>query len=102
MQLGVSDQSAGQQAALSQNLKTVADAQNRAAVLRKLSNRLHDGRKLRDGSAAEVIAVGKTAWNDNRVEAGKRRLLMPDHPGRNAYILRQSIPCVVVAVAARK
>ena len=68
---GVAHERAGQKAGFAEDLEAVADAEDEAVVGGELLDRLHDGGKAGDGSGAEVIAVGKTAGNEDGVAALK-------------------------------
>jgi chromosome segregation ATPase len=70
--------SAGQQTRFAQNLEAVADADDQLSGRGFLHDRAHDRRKARDGAAAQIIAVRKAPRQNDRVEAGQRRLFMPD------------------------
>src|SRR5688572_7828005 len=50
MQVAISDQSSGQQPCFAENLKAVADTQNKSAGGGKLFHRVHYGRKAREGA----------------------------------------------------
>ena len=69
----IAQQRAGEQAGFHQNLEAVADAEHEAAVGGELLHRAHDGREAGDGAAAQVIAVGEAAGEDDGVEAFRDR-----------------------------
>ena len=101
-ELPVAQQRAGKQAALDQNLESVADAQNQAALLREFLHRGHDRREFGDGAAAQVVAVGESARQNHRIGVAERSGIVPDEFGRLAQIVRDRVPRVVVAIASRK
>ena len=78
LEAAVADQRAGQQAALHQDLEAVADAEHQPAIGGELLDRLHDGRELGDGAAAQVIAVGEAAGQDHGIDIAERGRIVPD------------------------
>ena len=98
----VANEGAGEESALAEDLEAVADAENGAAGCGETFYRLHDRRELGDGSAAEVVAVGETAGNDDGVEAGERGVLMPHEVGGGAGKVIESENAVLVAIRARE
>ena len=98
----VANERAGEESALAEDLKTIADADDSAAGCGETFHRLHDRGEAGDGSAAEVVTIRKAAGNDDSVESGKRSILVPDKVGRGA---RKGVECenaVLVAVRARE
>ena len=96
----VSNERAGQEAALAEDLEAVADAEDGASGGGEIFHRLHDWRKLCDRAAAQVVAVGKTAGNDDGVEAGERGVFVPDEVGGAAGEGVQGKNAILVAVRA--
>ncbi len=78
----IAQQRAGQQAGFHQNLEAVADAEHQAAIGRELLHRAHDGRETRDGAAAQIIAVGKSAGQNDGVDVAEIGGIVPDEFGR--------------------
>ena len=68
MQRPVPNQRARQQTDLAKNLEPVANTDDQRSASRRVYHALHDGRKSGDGAAAEIIAVGKSARQHDRVE----------------------------------
>jgi hypothetical protein len=80
LQPRIAHQDAGQQARFAQNLETVADAEHKPAVGRKLAHRVHHGGAGGDSAAAQVIAIGKPAGHDHQIGPFRQRGVgMPDH-----------------------
>ncbi len=78
----VAHEDAGQKAGLAEDLETVADPEHEAAVLCKGTDRIHHRRPRRNGAAAQVIAVGKSARHHHEIGAFRQRGLgVPDHGG---------------------
>ena len=94
----VANEGTGEESALAEDLKAVADAKDGATGCGETFHRLHDRRKAGDGSAAEVVAVGKAPGNDDGVEAGERGILVPDEVGGGAGKVVESENAVLVAV----
>src|SRR6187551_1968070 len=61
----VMQQGSRQKSRLAKDLETIAHAQYKPAVLRVLCYTLHNGRKPGNGAAAEIIAVRKSAGQNN-------------------------------------
>ena len=101
-QISVAHQRAGQQAGFDQNLEAVADAQHQAAVRRELPHRRHDGRKLRDRAAAQIVAIGESAGQDHRIDIAQGWRIVPDEFRRLAQILVHRKPRIVIAITAGK
>ena len=101
-QLGVADKSTGKQAGFGEDLKAVADAEDGSALAREVFDGGHDGREFRDGSAAEIVAVGETTGKNDRVDVTERGGIVPDEFGGLVQIFRDGVPRVVVAIASRK
>ena len=73
----VADERAGQQVRLAQDLEAVADAQDGQASSGFAHDLAHDGSSRRDRAAAQVVAVGEAAGDDDRVDAVQVGVLMP-------------------------
>ncbi len=100
MEAVIADQHAWQQAGLAQDLEAVADADDRPPRRGRLLHRRHDGREAGDGSGAEIVAVGKTAGQDDRVRAVQRGLLVPDIIDLLAEDVFQDMKGVLVAIGS--
>ena len=98
----VANEGAGEESALAEDLKAVADAEDGATGCSETFHRLHDRREAGDGSAAEIIAVGKASRNDDGVEACERGVFVPDEVGGGAGKVIESENAVLVAVRARE
>jgi hypothetical protein len=99
---GVAHQGAGKQAGLGEDLESVADAQDQASGSGEALNRLHDGRKAGDGAGAEVIAVGKSAGDQDGIDSLEVVGVMPEKDDGLAGDFGNDVVCVVVAVGAGK
>jgi hypothetical protein len=98
----VADQGAGQEAALDEDLESVADAQDQAAFSGKSPDRPHNGGKLGNGSAAQIIAVGKPPREDNGIYITKIVGVVPDEVRLLAEVPIHGEPRIVIAIAAGK
>ena len=58
----------GQEAGLAEHLEAVADADDRPARLGEARDRTHDRREAGDRTRPQVVPVGETAWEHDRVE----------------------------------
>ena len=70
-QVRVPRERAGEEPALGQDLEAVADAEDVAAARGVLRDGAHDRADLRDGAAAQVVAVAEAAGDRDEVGAGR-------------------------------
>ena len=97
-QAGIAHQRPRQQTRLGQNLEAVANAQCRYAPFGLRDDRPHYRRLRRHCAGPEVVAIGKSAGNDDHVDAGQVGFPMPDHGGFGAGRVLQRHRGVAVAV----
>ena len=71
-------QRAGQQVGFGEHLKAVADADHRAAGGGERRNRRHDRREAGDRPRAQVVAMGETPGEHDRIKRPERPVTMPD------------------------
>jgi len=98
VQVAVAYQRAGQKPRLAENLEAVADAEHQAAARGHLLDRRHDGREARQGTRAQVVAVGEAAGDDDRVVGTEVRVAVPDEVDGLADVLGDDVVSVVIAV----
>src|SRR5712691_3977384 len=85
---------------LEQDLEAVADAHHVAAPPGELAHLLHHRGEARDGSGAQVVAVGEAAGEHHHVRAAQVAVLVPDvSRGAPQHVLGDVVD-VVVAVRA--
>src|SRR5260221_1473185 len=84
MQAGVPDQRARQQVRLAENLESVADAEYWQAGYSSGDQFSHHGSEPGDGTAAQVVAVGKAAEHDHGVHAAQIAVAVPERDRRAA------------------
>ena len=82
--LRVAHQHAGQEPGLAGDLKAVAHRQHEPAFGGEAAHRVHDRRARRDGAAAQIIAIGKAAGNDDEIGAGRQLAVGVPHHRRLA------------------
>ena len=99
---GVAHERAGQKTCFTQDLKTIADANDQAAGRGKLTHLVHDGRKLGDGAGAQVIAIGKAAGHDDGVTIFQVVRIMPEHGGLLAGGGNGRVVAILIAIGAGK
>ena len=92
----VAHQRAGQQARLAQDLEAVADAEHEAAVGGEAHDAVHDRREARHRAAAQVVAVGEAAGQDDAVDAVQRPVFVPERHRDLAEHLLERVKGVVV------
>ena len=67
------------------------------------ANRIHDGCSGRNGTAAEIIAIGKAARKHDEIGTLRQvRILMPDRDGVMAGCLTEGTNNIAFAVGTRK
>ena len=65
-------------------------------------HRRHHRRKLGDGAAAQIIAVGEAAGQNDGIDIAECVRIVPDEFGLLAEIVRDGVPSIVIAIAAGK
>jgi len=98
LQGAVADQGAGQETGFAQDLKSIADAQHRAALRGKGLHGLHDGAETGNRAGAQIIAVAEAAGNDHGVKAGQGILLVPEQPDGMAEHVLDDMEGVLIAI----
>src|SRR5207253_11255961 len=93
---------AGEQSRFAQNLEAIADAQNQAAAVRELFHGLHHRRKAGDGASAQIVAVGKSAGQNDGVAIRKIFRLVPDEFDGLLEDVSDGVKGVVVAIGPGK
>jgi len=103
LQRRIPQEGARQEAGLAEHLEAIADADNGHAPVRRLAHLGHDRRQGRHGAAAQVVAIGEAARQDDQVQALRQGCLgVPDHVhGGPGGALHRDL-AVPVAVGARK
>src|SRR5438105_6767175 len=94
-------QGTGEQAGLSEDLETVADAQHRPACLCELADGTHQRAEPGDGARAQIVAVGEAAREDDGVDVAQGVVAVPQQLGLTAGGT-DGFDHVVLAVRARK
>src|SRR5262245_16266888 len=101
LQITIADEGTGQHSRLRQYLKSIADAEDKAAVVGKLLHGLHDGAEPRDRATAQVVAIAETTGHNHTVGFAKRGILVPDESCRVTE-MAQRVDGILVAVAGGK
>jgi hypothetical protein len=91
-----------QQPGLQQDLEAVADADDQPASGREVPDRLHHRGEAGDGPAAQVVAVGEPAGQDEAVVTGQVGVLVPDVPYRLLEHFFYNMKAVQLAVGTGK
>jgi len=99
-QAGVPEERSGQEAALAKHLEPVADTHHQTAVSRKLLHGLHYRREAREGSAAKVISIGKSAGQNDGIDVAKPCGIVPNVFRFMSEIMRYGVQSVVITIAA--
>jgi hypothetical protein len=87
MEAGIADKSSGQQTALAQDLKAIANAENELARCGKFFDRSHHWRKPRQSPRTQIIPIRKPARDDDRIKTAKVGFLVPNKIYRLANML---------------
>ena len=77
----VADERAGQEVRFAEHLKAVADAEDGHAFPSLFDDFPHDGRCRGDCTTAQVVAVGESPRDDDRVDAMQFAVLVPQGNG---------------------
>ena len=99
---GIAHEGTWQQAGFAEDLEAVADAEHEATGSGKALHGLHDRREVRDGTGAQVVAIGETAGDQDGIATFQVFGLMPEHGDRLVRNLLDDVVGVVVAVGARE
>ena len=102
LQRRVAHQRARQHPRLGQHLEAVADAEHRRAARGPRLDLAHDRRLRRHGAAAQIVAVGKAAGNDDQIDRRQIGVAVPDLERRLAETALQRVEHVALAVGAGK
>ena len=102
LEADVADERARQQVGFGQDLEAVADAHDEAAAGGEVGDRGHDGAEAGDGAAAQVVAVGEAAGDDDGVDVAQVGVLVPEPDRLGAGEGGDGVPGVVVGVDARE
>src|SRR6266705_2709213 len=97
-QAAISHHRAGEQACFAKNLEAIANAQDHAAALGEFFDGPHHRRKTRDGASAEIVAVGKSAGQNDGVAVRKIFRLVPDKFDGLPQDVADSVKSVVVTI----
>ena len=94
LEAGVAHERAGKQAGLGEDLKAVADAEDKPAGVGELFDRLHDGSKAGDGAGAEIVAIGEAAGDEHRIDSLQIGGVVPEKgDGLTARLRRSRFTC---------
>src|SRR5205814_1163663 len=102
LQADIAQERARQQAGFRENLKTVADSKNHAAFFRKIGNRVHHRRELRERAGSQVVTICKSAGQDDRVESLYGRVLVPNVRHRLSEHRLDRVIAIVLAIRSWK
>ena len=101
-QADISQKGAGQQSRFGQDLKSVADTKDESAFFGEIGNGIHYRRELRQRSGSQVVTVGKSAGQKDRVKTLYGGVLVPDEFNRFSEDGLDCVITIVLAVGARK
>ncbi len=98
LESSIAHQGSGQETGLTEDLESIADAQDQSPLGSKLLHRLHDGREACDGAGAQIVSVGKASRHENRVAVFQTWRVMPEAGNRLPGYLSQDMVGIVIAV----
>src|SRR5215472_9206613 len=101
-QSAVAHHGPGKKARFAQDLEAIADAEHQPAAGREFLDRFHHRRKARDGTRAQVVAVGKTTGQDDSVTIRQIFRLVPDEFDALSEAVSDGVKGVVVAIGPGK
>ena len=102
LQSSIAHERAGKKSCFTQNLKTIADADDQTTRGSKLTDLIHDGRKLSDCSRAQVVAVSKAAGHNNGITVFQVMRIMPEHRRLLAGGGNGRVVAILIAIGAGK
>ena len=102
VQIAITNECAGQQACLAEDLKAVTNTEHEAATFGKLLDGIHYGRKAREGSGTQVVSVRKAARKYHCVVCRQIRFTVPDEIDWLSDVFRDHVIGIVIAVRTRK
>ena len=102
LQIAVPQHGAGKKAAFEQDLKPVADAEDRPAATRKLRDRGHHRRESSNRTGAQVVAVRKATGKDDHVGPAQGHVLVPHERRVGAQHVPSRVIRVVIAIGTGK
>src|SRR5260370_28498899 len=97
-QAAIAHHGAGEQAGFAENLEAVANAQDHAAALGEFLDGLHHWRKTRDGASAEIVAIRKSAGQNDGIAIREILGLMPDKFDGLLQDVPDAVKSVMVAI----
>src|SRR5260370_26956713 len=101
-QAGVAHHRARQHACFAENLEAIADAKYQSTAVGKLFYGIHHGGKARDRTGAEIVAIGKSAGQDDGVAICQVFRLVPDELDRFLEDVSDGVKRVVLAIGPGK
>src|ERR1700722_952902 len=102
LQSPILEQCAGEQSALDQDLKPVADSEHGPTVGRKFPHRRHHWRKLRNGPAPQIVSVRESTRQNYGVDVTDGGRLVQKELGLLTQVVGEGVPGIVIALAAGK
>src|SRR5207248_3209379 len=97
----IAHQCSRQESGFRQDLKAVADAENKPALIREIAYGGHNRRELCERARAEVVPIREATGQDDGIESFQRCLFMPDKFHRLFDDRLDCVITIVIAVAAR-
>ncbi len=81
VQSGIAGEGSGEESSLGQDLEAVADAEDGFTGVGMVDSGAQGGGEAGDRTAAQVVAVAKSAGNDDDIDVTEIAVLVPDHLG---------------------
>ncbi len=102
LEMAIASHAAGEQTRLEQDLKPIADTEDRATSLRKSRHVRHHRRESRDRPAAQIVAIGKPSGEHDDVGSLQALVLVPHELRLLAEDMFDGVIRIMVAVRPRK
>ncbi len=98
----VTQHRSGQKPRLQQDLKTVAYADDKLALVRVLEHTLHHRRKTRDAAGSQIITVAKTSGQHDAIVFIDITVLVPDKIRLLMHHMLEHMIAIMIAVGTRE
>lgn len=102
MEVAVADKGAGEEAGFAEDLESVADAEDQFARFGGGSDGRHDGGETGNGAAAQVVSVGKSARENDGIEAVGGGFFVPEVVCGDALEGAEGEQAILIAIGARE
>ena len=96
----VADQGSGQQAALAENLKAIANPEDELAFHGGALHRTHHRREPGNRPGPQVVTIGESAGNHNGIKALQSFCLVPDVFRLRPHVVADRVETILITIRA--